>query len=141
MSFGFSVGDFIAAGKLIADILSALKDGSGSVSEYQHLMLELHGLQRVLEEVDKLEGPEELHATVNAVKATALTCKFPLTRFLEKIKKYDASLGCGNSAGRVRDTEKRIRWGLSKKEEIHRLRSEINSHVGSINLLLKLFQL
>ena len=38
MSFGFSVGDFIAVGQLIYDITNALR---GSRTEYQELVREL----------------------------------------------------------------------------------------------------
>jgi len=38
MSFGFSIGDFITIGKIISDIISALRD---SKSEYQALTREL----------------------------------------------------------------------------------------------------
>jgi uncharacterized protein YbjQ (UPF0145 family) len=38
MSFGFSVGDFLAAAGLIKDIITCLKDAGGSASEYQELM-------------------------------------------------------------------------------------------------------
>jgi hypothetical protein len=40
MSFGFSVGDFIAVGKLINDISSCLQDAGGAKAEYQELMHE-----------------------------------------------------------------------------------------------------
>lgn len=38
MSFGFGVGDFIAVGNLITEIVSALR---GARSEYQELIREL----------------------------------------------------------------------------------------------------
>ena len=38
MSFGFSVGDFLAVGRLIHDITNALR---GSRAEYQELVREL----------------------------------------------------------------------------------------------------
>ena len=46
MSFGFSVGDFLAAASLIKDVVSALN----SVASFAHheLEIELHGLQLAL---------------------------------------------------------------------------------------------
>ena len=55
MSFGFAVGDFLAAVTLIKDIVVCLRDSGGSASEYQELMDELHGLQIVLDKIDHLE--------------------------------------------------------------------------------------
>ena len=40
MSFGFSVGDFIAVGKLVFEITDSLR---GSSEEYQELVRELEG--------------------------------------------------------------------------------------------------
>jgi len=34
MSFGFSVGDFIAAADLIAQVVSALREAGGSASQH-----------------------------------------------------------------------------------------------------------
>jgi hypothetical protein len=36
MSFGFGVGDFLAAATLIKDIVVCFKDSGGSASEYQN---------------------------------------------------------------------------------------------------------
>jgi len=55
MSFGFSVGDFIAAGTLIKDIVTCLKDSGGAVSQYQELMRELDGLQHALDKIERLK--------------------------------------------------------------------------------------
>lgn len=51
MSFGFSVGDFIAVAKLIKDISSTIQGASAS---YQALDLELYSLRRVLDEIEKI---------------------------------------------------------------------------------------
>lgn len=52
MSFGVSAGDLIAAGVLIKNIISALD--KSSTAEYRELLLELHGLQRALDEIEHL---------------------------------------------------------------------------------------
>ena len=71
MSFGFSVGDFIAVGILIKNITSALHS---STSEHQELLLELNGLQRALDEIEHLKAVPQHEIEVNAVKVAALTC-------------------------------------------------------------------
>jgi hypothetical protein len=48
MSFGFSVGDFLAVGKLIADITNSLREAGGSKSEYQELLQKLESLDHAL---------------------------------------------------------------------------------------------
>ncbi len=141
MSFGFAVSDFVAVGQLISDVISSLKDSTGAAHQYRHLVLELEGLHKALIEVDRLDGPEELLPTINAIKATALNCRFPPREFREKTKKYDASLGVGNSAGRFKDAHMMVRWGVGKKEAVDELRMKVNAHVGCISMFVGLFQM
>ena len=138
MSFGFSVGDFIAVTKLIRDIISSLRDVGGAAYEYQELMLELEGLQRALLEVDRLRSSTDT-PVVNAIKCIALSCKHPLNDFLKEVEKYKAGLACTGTSHSVSRTSTVIRkatWSLSKKEETQKLRTYLNAHVGSINILL-----
>ena len=78
MSFGFSIGDFIAVATLIKDIAVCLKDSGGSASEYQELMDELHGLLLVLDKIEHLEGQTE---AITSIKVAALNCNFVLQDF------------------------------------------------------------
>jgi hypothetical protein len=83
MSFGFAVGDFLTAGKLIAQVICALRDAGGSKQQYQRLVLELHVLQASLEGVEKLDGPDELGPMRRAIKDAALNGPDPLLGFLK----------------------------------------------------------
>jgi hypothetical protein len=115
MSFGYSAGDFFTAASLIIQAGLALRDAGGSAQEYRQLNLYLSTVQRVLGEVDKLEPVEGLAETVNAIKATALTCQHPLREFLKSIENYGPSLALGQSMGLVKDTEKKLRWRAMNK--------------------------
>ena len=142
MSFGFAVGDFLAVTKLIVEISESLKDSTGSARQFQHLLLELDNLRHALHEVDKLtaDGPPELLTTITAINVTALSCRLPLAQFLEGIRKYEASLGLGCSAGKFKDMNMRVKWALGKQKAVDELRKELCAHVGSINMLLGLYQ-
>ena len=155
MSFGFSVGDFLAVGRLIFDITNALR---GSKGEYQELVRELESsvqpaptptgddytlfanclcsLGRALEEVDKLKSNPRQSDAVNRIKCAALTCRQPLEDFNRRIHKFDGSLGTGQSNGKLRDAGKKIQWavGPGRKDEVNKLRSYLNIHIGIINL-------
>jgi hypothetical protein len=56
MSFGFSVGDFIAVGKLIGEIISSLQTIGGAKSEYQELIREFDSLHTALRSLAQLEN-------------------------------------------------------------------------------------
>lgn len=52
--FGFSVGDFISAVKLIIDISKALKDTGGAAENYLEVLTELKLLKNILLELQKV---------------------------------------------------------------------------------------
>lgn len=138
MSFGFSVGDFITAGKLITDIVSSLR--TSSISEYRELILELHGLQRALYEIEHLKCHPSQEAAVNGIKVAALMCQHPLEEFSGKVRKYE-SLGLpkGKELGNgemIKLWSKKLKWGFCMKDEVNKLRAYLLAHVGSLNMRL-----
>ncbi|OBT69918.1 hypothetical protein VE03_00433 [Pseudogymnoascus sp. 23342-1-I1] len=136
MSFGFSVGDFIAVGSLTADIISSLREAGGSKSEYQEILRELEGLERALSYLDKLQSGNTCSTSVASIKYAALSCRRPLEQFLNKIKKYDNALGVWSKAGAVRSAADKLKWAYRQKDEIRKLQIYLNVHVGTINILL-----
>lgn len=135
MSFGVSAGDFIAVGKLIKDIASCLQDIGGSKVDYQELLRELDCLQQALKHLDRLKSDAD-STNISSIKYAALSCRRPLETFLQKIQKYDQSLGIWGKEGVIKSTADKLRWGLGRKEEVRKLQSYLNIHVGTINILL-----
>jgi hypothetical protein len=103
MSFGLSLGDFIAVGSVIADIVGSLKDAGGAKSDYQELIRELESLDRALKHVDRLQG-----VGADGVKCAALMCRYPLEDFMTKIRKYEKSIGINEDAGVVKGTVRKL---------------------------------
>src|SRR5271156_3142892 len=106
MSFGFSVGDFIAVGELIAQVVSSLR---GVGSEYQELLRELESLSCALQHLDKLQTHSNSTKTLDSIKCAALLCRHPLEKFLQKINKYEESLGY-RTAGGLKAAVKKVEW-------------------------------
>lgn len=137
MSFGFSVGDFLAAGKLIFDITASLSESSGSKSEYQELLRELDSLSRALKHVENLGRHTGVStSTINSIRCAALLCRHPLEDFLGKVRKYEASLGVWGTEKGLKGVGKKVEWALRKKDDVRMLRDYLVLHVGSINMLL-----
>ncbi|OCK74274.1 hypothetical protein K432DRAFT_430119 [Lepidopterella palustris CBS 459.81] len=133
MSFGFSVGDFIAAGKLIKDIITILH--TSARSEYHELMLELHGLQRALDQIEHLKAPPERQIYVASIKVAALMCTHVLDDFAGKLKKFESLAGqAGNSKAKI--WTQKLRWGFTMADEVRNLRAYVTAHVGSLNMRL-----
>ena len=136
MSFGFSIGDFMAAGVMIKDIISALR--TSSTSDHQELVLELHGLQRALDEIEHLQSGPQHETEVIAVKVTALTCQYRLDDFAGKLKKFE-SLGQGTKVGsseKAKIWRLKLQWGFSMEAEVQSLRAYLIAHVGYLNMRL-----
>ncbi|KAI1459628.1 hypothetical protein F4805DRAFT_419707 [Annulohypoxylon moriforme] len=135
MSFGFSVGDFLAVGKLATDIISSLKDSGGSRTEYQHLLRELECLQAALVHLDRLSETRNTHG-VATIKYTALSCRRPLEEFLTKIRKYDGSLGIQSKPNPIKGVVDKVKFPLAHKDEVQALQAYLNVHINTINILL-----
>ncbi|KAI9668028.1 MAG: hypothetical protein M1821_000848 [Bathelium mastoideum] len=134
MSFGFSVGDFIAVFKLIADIRSVLNDAK---SEYRELFQELELLHNALGHLDRLHCDEHASSkTLDSIKYTALSCRRPLEDFLAKIKQYDGSLGVEAKPSLFRNTADKLRFAFGHKNEAQRLQNYLSIHIGTLNILL-----
>ena len=136
MSFGFSVGDFIAAGIIIKDIIFALR--TSSTSDHQELIFELHGLQRALDEIEHLQVGPQHETEVNALKVAGLTCQYRLDDFAGKLKKYE-SLGQVTKAGSAKKAKiwrLKLQWGFSMEAEVQSLRAYLIAHVGYLNMRL-----
>ena len=139
MSFGFSVGDFIAVGSLVAEITGCLRESEGAKADYQELLRALECLHQALQHLDKL-GQRCASSTENldSIKYAALSCRHPLEEFLGNIKKYNQSLGLWTKENGVKSMADKLKWsfGTGKKEEIAKLQNYLSVHVGTINILL-----
>lgn len=136
MSFGFSIGDFVTVSKLIKDISSCLQDVGGAKEDYQELLRELQCLEQALRHLDKLYTTGRNPANLDSIKFAALSCRRPLEQFLHKIKKYDKSLGVWGKTRVIKRVADKMRWGLGQKEEVRKIQSYLNIHIGTINMLL-----
>ncbi|KAI1321128.1 hypothetical protein F5Y16DRAFT_73753 [Xylariaceae sp. FL0255] len=135
MSFGFSVGDFLAVGQLTADVISCLRDVRGSKSEYQALILELECLQATFVRLDTIPT-SKWSVALESVKFTALSCRRPLETFLARIKKFERSLGPWAKEGGIRSAVDKVKFALRHEDEIQKFQSYLHIHIHTINLLL-----
>ena len=143
MSFGFSVGDFLAVGQLTVKIVASLRESGGAKTEYQNLIRELESLHHALQHLDKLQANTRSTSSLDSIKYAALSCRRPLEQFLSKIQRYDKSLGvwAKKDANPFKGTVDKVRWAFGQTNEIHKLQSYLNVHVATISMLLAEFGL
>lgn len=140
MSFGFSVGDFLATARVIKDIVTALRNSSAS--SYRELVLELDGLQRALDGVEHLKCSPNQQTALNGIKVAALVCQHPLEEFAKKLKKFeqygglDQIVGNRSKMDKLKVLGRKLQWRFSMEEEVMKLRAYVAAHVGSINMRL-----
>jgi tetratricopeptide (TPR) repeat protein len=137
MSLGFSVGDFIAVSQIIGEISGLLKEAKEAKEDYQELLRELTSLGNTLQKLDQLQQRAKADSkTLDSLKYAALSCRRPLEQFLQKIKKYDDSLGFWSKAGGFKQKSDKLKWVLGKKESFSKLQGYLSIHIGTINLLM-----
>jgi len=135
-----SVGDIISISLTVKDLVQALDDSRGSAAEYQDLIRELWALDRVLLEVEQVsrnsEQTIELYALWVTAKRATDECRRSIENFLEKIKRYEKSLGGRTSRHTLRGVPMKIRWRLTQSDELDKFKAAINAHCSSLSMLL-----
>jgi hypothetical protein len=121
---------------LIKEVSGALKEAGGASCEYQHVMVELEALQRALDHVSGLSPSATNINHVNAIRGVALSCRLPLQQFLQRIGKYEPSLGSFAPKRRLHGASDKAKWALHMSDEVNKFRASITAKVMSINVLL-----
>ncbi|KFY46548.1 hypothetical protein V495_02401 [Pseudogymnoascus sp. VKM F-4514 (FW-929)] len=135
--FGVGEGDFIAVGKLIAKVAAELRKNGEAAPMYQSLLLELEALDRALCQLQTLQPSRHELLQLNSIRATALSCERPLREFLNKISKFQPTMGTfATKDNRFKGFPRRMQWRMMYKDDVVELRSILGSHVSTINLLL-----
>ena len=142
MSFGFSIGDFIAISGLILNLVDALDSNTGSRAQYSRLSDELKSLHSaflaVQDVVQKLRRDEKSHAsTVNAITYEIECCRKLILGFTADTEKYRKSLCHGGSGRKVKDTWRKISYKIFEEGDVAMLKDSLGRRVEAINLLLQ----
>lgn len=97
MSFGFSVGDFLAAIELVHGLAVALSDGRGSSAKFQGLVQELYSVERAMIEIKNLQVPPESEPRFWMIQQATSYCQTAISDFLRKNDIYMRCLREGGS--------------------------------------------
>ncbi|KAJ7156843.1 hypothetical protein C8R43DRAFT_883734 [Mycena crocata] len=137
-----SFGDILTLAKLAWTLARILRESTGSSAEYQDLVAELDSLGNALQSLDQFvsnPGPTKLQSSVeNAVNYALSKCRTLIAEFLKKVEGYQFSLKKGGSGNGMRDSWRKIGWGLFKKDEIKILKTQLMEQKTTINMMLTL---
>ena len=138
VTFG-AVGDFIAIGILIKDLVELLDDSRGSSWEYQALVEQLRVLGRVIDRAEDFYqqqcDTDDLRDTRDELKAVIDETKRRLQGVAGKLPRYKTSLAAGGSRNPVKDAARKVQWRIEKKE-IKKFHDDVMQYTNSIQSLL-----
>ena len=113
VGFGFSVGDFIAALKLVETVTSSLRASGDSGAHYRTLIAELELLGTCLNSVKQVELDESQYKErISLEAAAAAECQKSIDTFFKKIQKFDSYLQIGGSGNKIRCVDESPVGGL-----------------------------
>ena len=137
MSFGYSVGDFIAGANLSYQLIKALSGTQGSCIEYQEAIIELGCIQQAFFQVGQMYSNPNLNsATLNAASHIVCSSIELIGGFLERTKEYRRALSGSNSENAMSRSWQKIGWTLFKREELRTLKDALSLRLSSISVLL-----
>lgn len=146
-TFGFSVGDFLAALKLVGTIIDALRASGHSSTRYRNLLTELYTLEDALIRVKRLDIADDDDNGSQASERMALQqaaglCQRSMYEFYKKIEKYQPHLTMRATGGDwLKDGWMKIKWATCRTEDVELFQAELRGHRGSIEILLLTLQL
>ncbi|KAJ7173607.1 hypothetical protein C8R46DRAFT_893040 [Mycena filopes] len=135
-----SLGDVLALANLAWSIARILRESTGASAEYQALIAELESLGSALQTLNQFvsnPGPTKLQDSVeNALRFSLSRCQTLMAAFLKKIGGYQRSLKKGGSGNGMRDSWRKIGWGLLQKDEIALLKGQLMEQKATIGMML-----
>ncbi len=142
MSFGFAVGDVIAAVQLFERVAIEVRNYRDAPQHFQQLGTELHLLQRALQRLLQVEpNDEDEREQLEQIRAIALHCHQPVQAFIDKMRPSNISLGHVSFSRTLSTIGRRLHWSLVTRRDVDELRKVILSEMVAINMLLAIQQL
>ncbi|KAE8138588.1 hypothetical protein BDV38DRAFT_292185 [Aspergillus pseudotamarii] len=139
MSFGFSVGDFLAGAQLAHKLCQSLSYAKGASKEFQDLTRELFTTHRVLLQVEQLRACNQLtQSTLNAILFLAAGINEAMEEFMMGWDHYRDSLQRGGSGNRIKDIFRKGKWSISMDSEVDKLRNALRTNMLSLSVLVQL---
>jgi hypothetical protein len=140
MSFGFSVGDFIAALEVISTVINALRESGESGPQYRELVSQLYSLETALLQVKQMELEEEQRSEYIALRQSAAQCQRTVDAFWTKVLSYQKHLRTDGSTSRLKDDWMRIKWAMCQQEGLARFKADLAAHTQSITIITTALQ-
>lgn len=140
-TFG-SFGDVLSILKMAYDVRALLSESKGASDEYQQLLAELdtslrtlHLVQGVFLAKDAASLPSDVQTAIQQSVSNSRTL---ISELYAKIARFRDSLQKGGSGSMMRDSWRKIGWGLFKHDELVETRRRLSEQTSIIRSLLGL---
>jgi hypothetical protein len=140
MSFGWSVGDIAAAITVAYNLIQALDDANGAVSDYREAVWFLGDLKRTLEPLCTFTTWNTYPVYGREIGEQVGRIKEPVEQFLAAVLKYDPSLGVKARRGWRRSIPtflRKLQWYIFMPKKVLILRGKIESHMRVLDTLMQ----
>ena len=139
--FGFSAGDFIQALELVGTVIDALRESGGAGPDFHELVQGLCTLELALLQVKRLELDEDQNSEGVALREAASQCQRTIEASWNGIQKYQPYLRVEESGSRIKNSWMKMRWAVTEKEDVLKLKARLKGHTRSIEILLATIQM
>ncbi|KAB2104143.1 hypothetical protein AG0111_0g7300 [Alternaria gaisen] len=140
VGFGFSVGDFLAVGKLVGTVIHTLHESSDASPSFRSLVQELYSLEIALLSFERLDF-DISHVKKVTLQQAASQYQQTIETFYKKIQNYQPHLQQGGTISKTKDTWMKVKWATCKKDDVETFRAEIRGHTSSVQILLSTLQM
>jgi hypothetical protein len=137
MSFGWSAGDIAAAVTLIYNLVEALDSYDGAAGDYREAVAFLRDLKHTLEPLRTFTAWQTYPEYGREIGEQVEHIKEPIEKFLDKVLKYEPSLGVKAVEGNHRHILRKLQWYLFMSKKVSNLRKKIESNMRIIDSLMQ----
>ncbi|KAI0186700.1 hypothetical protein EV127DRAFT_324351, partial [Xylaria flabelliformis] len=135
MSFGYSIGDFIAGANLTCQLVRVLSASRGACIEYQEALTELRAMEQAFLQAGNLVKSRMFtQDVINAIACIALSSIDTIDKFLERTRDLQSRLD--NRAYGLNHSWSKVGWQFYGKEELRALKTQLHERLSSINTLI-----
>ena len=136
MSFGYSVGDFIALAGLVHNVIRKLKDTGGARSIYRELYTDLESLHATLHRVQSLEQEGQ---GVGGLRQACGACLERIHEFLRTLDKFQSTLRHkkpGDWFHELKTLVDKVNFGVLKEDQVKDFRVSLANPLQRVQIEL-----
>jgi uncharacterized protein YoxC len=140
--FGFSVGDFIAGGQILIQVINAFKEAGGASSKYASEVSFLTSLKLTIDHLERFvskTSSSQSNDLPQDVSKLLQDIREPWEDFKMFLDKYEPSLGSSSSRSKLAKAPRTIQYTVKDiSGKVEKLRRQTEQPLQAVNSLLSL---